>query len=126
MNSGSTREPLRELATLRAVTWSLTVASEDSGLFMFLSAPTGESVECPLPVEPDAGAAQSALAHVVHPLAVAVDRAANGYACSLLGTSPDGPRRVTLSLGGALELARRGVHTVLRCEPESVLVGDQE
>lgn len=115
---------MRELDSLRPVTWSVTVAPGDSGLAMVLRGPWGESVECSLPVDPDVEAAQGALARVVHPPAVAVRRGIDSYECSLLGTSPDGPRRVTLSFGGALELVRSGVHAVLRCEPgQSVVAG---
>lgn len=47
-------------------------------------------------------------------LAVDIRSSAGVLSCSVLGTTSTGPRRVPVTLGQALGLARTGVHTIFR------------
>jgi hypothetical protein len=49
----------------------------------------------------------------LRPLAVRLSNKPEAFACSVLGTTRTGPRRVEISLALALRLCAAGVHTVL-------------
>jgi hypothetical protein len=69
-----------------------------------------------VPVKLDPLEAHAALTAVRTPISVLIRRDGGNFSCTLIGTSANGPRRVPVSLGAALEIARRGVHCVLRDE----------
>ncbi len=89
---------------------------EVGGGTMWIQNPAGASGEFDVPVALDRIAAERALDAVGRPIAVIIRRLRHSFDCAVLGASLAGPRRVAISLGGALELSRRGVHCVLRCE----------
>jgi len=53
---------------------------------------------------------------VTHVLAASIRSRGAAFECTVLGTSPNGPVRLGISLAQALALARSGVHTTFRIE----------
>jgi hypothetical protein len=74
-----------------------------------LAYPQGREVEVRVPALPTG---DEGVAGLQRPLAVHVDNRDRRIDCSVLGTSPSGPRRLRISLVQALALAHSGVHTV--------------
>jgi hypothetical protein len=74
-----------------------------------LGYPQGREVEVRVPGIP---IRHEGVAGLRRPLAVHVDNRHERVECSVLGTSPNGPCRLRISLVHALALAHSGVHTV--------------
>ena len=85
-----------------------TVVEGDATL-VTLGYPQGRDVEVRLPGVPTR---DEGVAGLRRPLAVHVDNRHERVECSVLGTSPNGPCRLRISLVQALSLAHSGVHTV--------------
>lgn len=94
----------------------ITVTNADGAPALRLQACTGRSEEYAVPVTLDELAAERALSAVARPVAVMIRRVGEDFDCTLIGASSNGPRTVAVSVAGALELARRGIHCVLRCD----------
>ncbi len=80
---------------------------------MSLGYPGGRRVRVAVPVAPGRDGDDDRSLRSLHPLAVRLSNGPEAFACSVLGTTRRGPRRVEISLTQALRLCAAGVHTVL-------------
>jgi hypothetical protein len=102
---------LRDLPRGTGRVLSVIVRAEET--LLSLGYPGGRRVLVAVPnaSSPDGGDERSLRA--LRPLAVRLANKQAAFACSVLGTTRTGPRRVEISLTQALRLCAGGVHTVL-------------
>ena len=94
----------------------LSVIDRAEETLLSLGYPGGRRVLVAVPVSSGPDGDDGCSLGALRPLSVRLSNKPAAFACSVLGTTRTGPRRVEISLTQALRLCAAGVHTVLCTE----------